>query len=101
MIVEVAILNVIEDQTDHFERDFATASQFISAMKGYLGHTLRRCLEQRNKYLLLVNWESVEDHEPGFRQSKEYLEWKKLLHHYYQPFPTVEHYELVMEDRLT
>jgi heme-degrading monooxygenase HmoA len=42
-----------------------------------------------------VYWQSLEDHTVGFRGSASYQEWKKLLHHYYDPFPTVEHYEQI------
>lgn len=95
MILEVAILNVIPNKETQFEKDFATAGQYISAIKGYIKHSLSKCIEQPNKYILLVEWETLEDHTIGFRQSAEYLEWKKLLHHYYDPFPVVEHYEAV------
>lgn len=40
-----------------------------------------------------MKWETIEDHEIGFRKSEEYQKWKKLLHHFYEPFPTVEHYK--------
>ena len=98
MILEVAILNVKRGQEMQFEIDFVTAGQFISSIKGYVKHSLRQCIEQKNKYILLVDWENLEDHTVGFRQSTQYLEWKKLLHHYYYPFPTVEHYELIIEN---
>ena len=45
--------------------------------------------------MLLVRWRRLEDHTEGFRKSAEYQEWKRLLHHFYDPFPTVEHYRLV------
>jgi heme-degrading monooxygenase HmoA len=61
-------------------------------MKGYRGHELQRCVEDDHRYVLLVKWETLEDHTIGFRGSREYAEWKSLLHHYYDPFPTVEHY---------
>jgi heme-degrading monooxygenase HmoA len=48
------------------------------------------------KYLLLVGWDSVAAHEEGFRQSAGYQEWKRLLHHFYQPFPVVEHFQQVL-----
>lgn len=99
MILEVAILNVKNGHEKQFERDFEKAGQYISAIKGYIGHSLRKCLEHDNKYILLVDWAQLEDHTIGFRESKEYLEWKKLLHHYYDPFPTVEHYETILESR--
>ncbi|NER32011.1 MAG: antibiotic biosynthesis monooxygenase, partial [Symploca sp. SIO1C4] len=59
----------------------------------YLSHELKRCIEKPSRYILLVNWDKIEDHTVGFRGSSQYQEWKKLLHHYYDPFPNVEHYE--------
>jgi heme-degrading monooxygenase HmoA len=44
------------------------------------------------RYMLLVRWESVAHHEQGFRGSPQYQEWRRLLHHFYDPFPTVRHY---------
>ena len=93
MILEVAILNVRPGQTADFESAFAIAQSIISSMPGYVSHDLQRCIEDQNKYILLVNWETLESHTNGFRQSTEYLEWKTLLHHFYDPFPTVEHFE--------
>lgn len=99
MILELAILYVKSGQEKQFESDFVKAGQYISSIKGYIGHSLKKCLAHPNKYLLLVDWEQLEDHTIGFRQSKEYLEWKNLLHHYYDPFPTVEHYETIIENK--
>ena len=95
MILEVAILNVKPELSKQFERNFAQAQTIIASMPGYIAHQLQRCLETPDQYLLLVNWEALEDHEQGFRQSPQYQEWKQLLHHFYHPFPTVEHYERV------
>ena len=95
MILEVAILHVKEGEEGNFEKDFSIAGQYISSITGYVRHSLRKCIEQKNKYILLVDWESLEAHEIGFRKSAEYLKWKRLLHHYYEPFPTVEHYETI------
>lgn len=92
MILEVAVLHVKEGMSDKFERDFKRASTIISSMKGYRSHELQKCIEENWKYILLVRWETLEDHTEGFRGSAEYLEWKRLLHHYYDPFPTVEHF---------
>ena len=95
MILEVAILDVIPGQKMEFEAAFGQAQVIISSMKGYVNHQLQRCLEKENRYILLVNWETLEDHTEGFRGSPEYQAWRKLLHHFYDPFPTVEHYRLV------
>ena len=95
MILESAVLDVKPGQTADFEAAFTRAQAFISSIDGYLSHELQRCLENPNRYLLLVRWRALEDHTVGFRGSPEYQEWKRLLHHFYDPFPSVEHYELV------
>jgi heme-degrading monooxygenase HmoA len=61
-------------------------------MPGFIDLQLQRCLEISNKYVLLVNWETLEDRTVGFRGSPEYQEWRTLLHHFYDPFPIVEHF---------
>lgn len=99
MILEVAILDVRAGQEPQFETAFRQASKIISRMKGYVSHQLQRCMENRNRYILLVNWNKLEDHTIGFRGSPEYQEWKRLLHHFYDPFPTVEHYESILQNR--
>lgn len=96
MILEVAMLQVKKGQTTQFEEAFREASTIISSMDGYLSHELHRCLEAAGKYLLLVQWNSMEDHTLGFRQSEQYQDWKRLLHHFYEPFPTVEHFERII-----
>ena len=93
MILEVAILDVIPEKKQAFEAAFDQAKAIISSMKGYISHELKKCMEQESRYILLVKWESLEDHTVGFRESEEYQEWKALLHHFYDPFPVVEHYE--------
>ncbi|MCM3596007.1 antibiotic biosynthesis monooxygenase [Metabacillus idriensis] len=93
MILEAVLLQVKQGMEKEYEDAFRRASPIISSMKGYISHDLQRCLEVKGKYLLLVKWDSLEDHTIGFRQSPEYQEWKELLHHFYDPFPTVEHFE--------
>src|SRR4051812_45047615 len=96
MILEIALLQVRSGQSAAFESAFLEAQSIISSMSGYLSHELQRCLERKDYYMLLVRWDSVESHEVGFRQSSQYQEWKRLLHHFYDPFPTVLHYEPVL-----
>ncbi|GAK38900.1 antibiotic biosynthesis monooxygenase [Paenibacillus sp. TCA20] len=95
MILESAMLYIRAGLESDFEQDFAKASAIISSMSGYLGHELYKCMESDHQYLLHVRWNSLEDHTIGFRGSAEYLEWKQLLHHYYEPFPVVEHFQRV------
>ena len=92
MIIELATLDVIPSQTKAFEQNFNQAQSILSSMEGYIHHELHKGIENPNRYILLVQWQTLEDHTIGFRQSKEYQQWKALLHHFYNPFPTVEHF---------
>ena len=96
MILELVLLNVRSGQSAGFEQAFAEAQVIISSMDGYISHQLQRSLETKDKYLLLVQWRRVEDHTIGFRQSAGFQEWKRLLHHFYDPAPIVEHFEAVL-----
>lgn len=92
MIMELAILNVKPGQERAFETAMQEAKTIISAMTGFQGMEVRRCLEDESLYLLQVMWDTLEDHTEGFRGSPDYQRWKALLHHFYDPFPTVLHY---------
>jgi heme-degrading monooxygenase HmoA len=92
MVLEVAILDVKAGESEAFEAAFAQAQTIIASMPGYINHQLQKCLGNPQRYILLVNWQTLEDHTHGFRGSPQYLEWKALLHHFYDPFPVVEHY---------
>ena len=95
IVLEVAILEVRAGESDAFEASFREAQQYIAASPGYQKHELRRCLEAGDRHLLLVWWDDLESHTEGFRGSEAYQRWRAALHHYYDPFPTVEHYEVV------
>jgi heme-degrading monooxygenase HmoA len=91
-VLEVAILDVRPGQAEAFQEAFASAERIIAAAQGFGGLELRSCVENEHRFLLLVWWDSVDSHEIGFRGSAAYQDWKALLHGFYEPFPTVEHY---------
>lgn len=99
MILEAAILDVIPGREKEFEETFVKASPIIAGMNGYISHQLQHCIETPSRFLLLVQWDTLESHTMGFRGSPEYQEWKKLLHPFYDPFPVVQHYELILENK--
>ena len=89
------MLQIKPGQTAEFEAACANPQLIISSMPGYVSHTPQCCLEDAHHYILLVPWQTLEDHTSGFRQSPQYLQWRELLHHFYEPFPTVLHYTSV------
>jgi heme-degrading monooxygenase HmoA len=96
MITEHAVLNVVPGQEDEFIATMDRAKALIAASPGFQSLRVERCLEHPSTFLLLVEWETLESHTEGFRGSAEYEEWRTLLHHFYDPFPVVEHFEAIV-----
>jgi heme-degrading monooxygenase HmoA len=71
------------------------ARAIIASAPGFISLRVGRCIEQPANFLLLVEWETLEAHTEGFRTSEAYQQWRALLHHFYDPFPVVEHFEIV------
>ncbi|MEU1997949.1 antibiotic biosynthesis monooxygenase [Nocardia gamkensis] len=92
MIIEHALLPVRPERAADFEAAFAAARPIIASMPGFRSLSLSRGVESPGSYLLRVEWDRLDDHVVGFRGSPEYQRWKDLLHHFYDPFPVVEHF---------
>ena len=92
MFWEIAQIEVKPGEEAAFEAGVAKAVPLFKSARGCRGMHLHRSVEQPGRYRLVVFWDTVEDHTVGFRQSDRYGEWRRLLHHFYDPFPTVEHY---------
>ncbi|MPQ96653.1 antibiotic biosynthesis monooxygenase [Modestobacter sp. I12A-02628] len=99
MVIEHALLPVAIGRQPEFEAAFAQAVPIISAMPGFRSLSLSRGIEREDTYLLLVEWETLEDHTEGFRGSAGYQRWRELLHGFYDPFPVVEHSTPVLSVR--
>jgi heme-degrading monooxygenase HmoA len=95
LILEIATLDIRPGVAPEFELAFKHAEPIIASIQGYISHELQHCIENSNRYVLLVYWETLEAHTIGFRESPQYEDWKKLLHHFYEPFPSVEHFKLI------
>jgi heme-degrading monooxygenase HmoA len=95
VITEHGVLLVKPGEEEAFEAAFTVAKALILASPGCARLSLARCIERPNAYLLLVEWVQLEDHLEGFRQSPAFLEWRRLLHHFYDPAPVIEHFEPV------
>lgn len=93
MILEAVTLQIKAGESGAFEAAFKQAVPLVQSINGYISHELQRSIEQDDCYLLLIRWETLRAHTEGFRLSPQYQEWKALLHHFYDPFPAVLHYE--------
>lgn len=97
MILEIAMLKVHAGLESAFEAAMTKAAPVIAGSPGYRGHELQRCIETPGRYVLLVQWETLEAHTVGFRQSPAFGEWRQIIGSYFSEPPVVEHYERVLQ----
>lgn len=91
MVLERALISIVPGQEDAFERAFAQAKDVIAAADGFVRATLSRGVERPSDYLLLVEWETLEDHTVGFRESPAFGQWRALVGPFFAAAPDVEH----------
>lgn len=96
MILERAELPVIPGRESEFEAAFASVRHLPAEIEGFRSLRLVRGIESPSLYVLLIEWDSVAAHEQGFRGSPGYEKWRAALHHFYDPFPVVEHFTTVI-----
>jgi heme-degrading monooxygenase HmoA len=96
MILEVADIRIKSGQAVEFEASVTQAlTTIFQKSKGFRGHEFRRCIETPDRYLLLLTWETLEDHTVGFRGSPLYTEWRTLVGGFFAQPPHVEHFQKV------
>jgi heme-degrading monooxygenase HmoA len=100
MILEVALLQIKPGEGQKFEQAFPQAEKVLVQATGHLSHELRRCIETRDRYLLLVRWETLEAHTVGFRGSPLFQQWRTVIGAFFDGAPAVEHYETTGASRV-
>jgi heme-degrading monooxygenase HmoA len=98
MILELATIDIKPGTNTDFEMALEKAQHVISQSKGYLSHQFHKCIEQDNRYVLLIRWQTLEDHTKGFRESELFAAWRALIGPYFENPPMVQHYELKFEN---
>jgi heme-degrading monooxygenase HmoA len=92
VIIERALFAIKPGQADDFEKAFALAAPLIRGAKGCRKANLHRGIENPDSFILIVEWDTLEDHMVGFRESQVFGEWRALLGPHFASPPAVEHY---------
>ena len=95
MIIEFALLTIRPGSELEFEAVFPEAIKAIGGSAGYLSHELRRSMETSNRYALIVQWQTLEDHTVKFRGSPAFAQWRAKIGPYFDAAPVVEHFRSV------
>jgi heme-degrading monooxygenase HmoA len=93
MVVEIAEFTVLAGHEEAFARDIARGvTEELSQARGYLASEVVRGMESPQRFVLVVQWATLEDHTEGFRGSAAFSRWRGLIGPHFDQAPRVEHY---------
>ena len=92
MVLEVAVIEVTPGQEDAFTAAYRRARQQVASAPGCRSVRMTRGVESPSRFVLLVEWDSVEAHERGFRATERFTRWRAEIGPYFASPPQVEHY---------
>lgn len=96
MIVEIADFKIRPDQAGEFAKAISmAATTTLAQSSGYRGHRIMACQETPGRFVLTVEWDSVEAHTVGFRQSPAFTQWRARIGGFFLEPPHVEHFDVV------
>lgn len=93
MVLEQALIAITPGSESEFEAAIEEAKELIAQAKGFRSLKLLRGLERPSTYLLLNEWDTIEDHMVGFRESDLFARWRELIGPYFAATPDVEHFD--------
>jgi heme-degrading monooxygenase HmoA len=96
MILEHADIRIDPARAAEFEEAILRgASTVIAHAKGFRGYKVNRSMESPGRYILMIYWDTLEDHTIGFRGSDAFAQWRAIVGPFFAQPPVVEHLELV------
>lgn len=97
MVYEMARIDVIPGKEGEFEAAVAQALPLFHRARGCTAVELHRTVEHPNQFLLLVQWDTIEDHMVHFRESADFQEWRRLVGSFFEKPPVVTHTEVTVK----
>lgn len=96
MILEVADIRIHPGRQTDFEKAAHHGLETVlSKAKGFRTYEVRRSIETPERFILLIHWETLEDHTVGFRTSPAYDAWRAIIGPFFAQPPFVEHFTVV------
>ncbi len=92
MILELATILVKEGSAKEFTLALSKAEKVLKQAQGYISHEFKQCIEEENKFILMIKWETLEAHTKGFRESELFQQWRTIIGSYFESTPNVVHY---------
>ncbi len=92
MVLEVALIDVQPGQEDAFASAYAQARPWLADTEGCITVRMTRGVESPSRFVLLVEWDSIEAHEKNFRATDRFDQWRGIIGPFFAKPPVVEHF---------
>jgi heme-degrading monooxygenase HmoA len=94
MILEIAEVHVTPGSESAFIAAVTAGQHLFMQTPGYLRHQLQQSIEEPTRFMLLIEWETIESHTVGFRESERFPQWREYISPHFAKAPLVQHFEL-------
>lgn len=96
MILEFADIRIQPGKQAEFDLAIQRGiDTVITLAKGFRGYTIQKGIESPERYLLMIRWETLENHTVDFRGSAAYQDWRAIVGPFFDGAPVVEHFTLL------
>jgi heme-degrading monooxygenase HmoA len=96
MVLEIADIRIQPGRQADFEEAIQRAlATVMSQAKGARRPTVHRCVESPERYVLQIEWDTLEDHNVGFREGPLFAQWRAIIGPFFACPPLVEHFEVL------
>ena len=92
MVLEIADFAVLAGKEDDFVAAVAEGLRYVSDTPGFRSARLTRGVESPSRFVLLIEWDSLEAHTVGFRESENFARWRGVVGPFFDGPPRVEHF---------
>ena len=96
MVTEIADFRVLPDSQDTFADAVTEGLKYVSDTPGFRTARLTRSAETPTRFILLIEWDSIEAHTVGFRESENFGRWRAIVGPHFDGAPNVEHFDQVV-----
>ncbi len=96
MILELADIRIVPGKQAEFDIAIQHGLETVIAKaKGFRGYKVNKGIESAERYVLMIFWETLENHTIDFRNSPAFAEWRAIVGPFFAAAPTVEHFNLL------
>jgi heme-degrading monooxygenase HmoA len=96
MILELVDIRIQPGKQAEFDEAIMRGvQQVISKSKGFQGYKVNKSIETPERYVLMIFWDTLENHTVDFRGSPAFAEWRSIVGPYFAAPPMVEHFTLL------